>query len=103
MLKVKLFTTLIPDYSPLKKKFQTRRIKKLPGSIIMIRGVPVFPRIDVGILFRGMAYSVISGRSSDFRIIHLSHLPRRNSQWQNVKSVPGYSGGSVLDSHEVPS
>jgi hypothetical protein len=79
-----------------------RRIKN-PESKTLIRGVPVVPRIDVDILFRGMQYTVISGRSSDFRINHLSHLPRRDSQWYNVKSVPGYSGGSVLDLHEVPS
>ncbi len=68
----------------------------------MIRGFPVFPRIDKNILFHGMVKIFISGRSSDFRISHLSHLPGKYSQWRNVKSVPGYSGGSVLDLHEVP-
>ncbi len=69
----------------------------------MIRGVPVVPRIDKCILFHGMTKTFISGRSSDFRISHLSHLPGISSQWQNVKFVPGYSGGSVLDLHEIPS
>ena len=69
----------------------------------MIRGFPVVPRIDESILFLGMAYTVISGRSSDFRINHIPHLPGICSQWPNAKYVPGYSGGSVLDLHKVPS
>ena len=69
---------------------------------MMIRGVPV-ALVSIALSFStGYAKSDISGRSSDFRIIHLSHLPRKNSQWSYVKFVPGYSGGPVLDLHEVP-
>ncbi len=47
----------------------------------MIRGVPVFPRIDECILYLGMTKLFISGRSSDSRISHLSHLPGLYAQW----------------------
>lgn len=70
--------------------------------MMMIRGVPVF-LVSIEISFStGYANTNTSGRSSDFRISHLSHLPRICAQWFYVKFVPGYSGGPVLDSHEVP-
>jgi hypothetical protein len=74
---------------------------KKPRIMMMIRGVPVF-LVSIATSFPRDKPFRISGRSSDSRISHLSHLPRSDSQWFNVKFVPGYSGGPVLDSHEVP-
>ncbi len=65
--------------------------------------MPCFPRIDTILLFHGSIIIMISDRFSDSRINRLSHLPGINFQWPNVNFVPGYSGGPVLDLHEIPS
>jgi len=81
---------------------QTPENKK-PGINELDPGIPCFPRIDTTLLFHGRTAITISDRFSDFRINRRSHLPRIYSQWLNVNFVPGYSGGPVLDLHEIPS
>jgi hypothetical protein len=44
-----------------------------------------------------------TGRSSDSRIILLpAPSPPRSSKWPHAGVVPGYSGGTVTDSHRLP-
>jgi hypothetical protein len=42
----------LPDH--ISDIFHPRKIKKIPESVVLIRGFPVIPRIDESILFHGM-------------------------------------------------
>ena len=68
----------------------------------MIRGFPVIPRIDSGTLFHGITVRnefQVGLLTSGSSVLHAfpSYL-----SGINVNSVPGYSGGPVLELHEIP-
>lgn len=68
--------------------------------MVMIRGCPVFLVSD------GLSCS--TGQHSRFQAglltpgSSISHAFPGGAQWQSVEFVPGYSGGPVLELHEVP-
>jgi len=78
--------------------------KKTPERNISIRGFPFLSSKSYKALSVREGYAVYPGRSSDFRIIlqTVPSHPALTRQWYYAVFVPDYSGGPVLEFHEVP-
>jgi len=76
-------------------------IKKSPDHL-NDPGIPYIPRISAGLLFHGSARTSFQAGLLTPGSAIFSPLPGNNFQWINVINVPGYSGGPVLESHEIP-
>jgi hypothetical protein len=99
-----------PSFSPCGCFLRRYQRKKKPSKLLKLEGLhPVYLTLIPLIYNRLLPVSPqrddhMLGRSSDSRFVLVSapsHLVK-TSQWHVANFVTGHSGGTALDSHEIP-